>query len=143
MFSNLLPVRLRPAALSDLSSACDSSLLHFLSSHSELLIFFSILCRKSSFRLRSDLNPRRSLLLLLGFPDWSEFLEDLDFFSMFERSLMVLESLAPFRFPRLLCLDNFACLDNFPLRLVESDDIACDNFDAFIRRCKFESISGA
>ena len=129
-----------------LSSACDSILLNFLSSHSELLTFFSIFCRNLLILLRSDLNPCRALLLLLlllDFPDVSDFAVDLDFLLVFERSLRVMESPAPFRFPRLPCRDIFVCLDCLPLRLVDVDDMACIDFDAFIRLGKYDNNSSA
>ena len=149
IFSNLLPVRLRPASVLDLSSACESILLNFLMSHSELLTFFSIFCRKSSILLRSDLNPRPALLLLLllllllDIPDGSEFAVDLGFLLVLEGSLPLLGSLAPFRFPRLPCRDSFACFDRLPLWLVDVDDMACIDFDAFIRRGKYDNNSRA
>lgn len=115
----------------DLSSASDSILLIFLSSHSELLIFFSILCRNSSIRLRSDLN---SLLLLLDVPASSVLVVDFVFFSVLEPSLLALESLTPFRFPRRLSPDCFDRFDNLPLRLVDPDNIMFVDFDAFILR---------
>ena len=136
----------------DLSSACDSILLIFLSSHSESLTFFSILCRKSSMRLRSDLNrcPSVVLALLLDLCVSPVYMGDFDFdlgfdfdfdFSLLERSL--LDSLAPFRFPRWLCFESFACLDSFPLRLDDADGISSLDFDAFIRRGKYVTNSAA